>query len=83
MKINECTSVWKESKKQQRQFFERIDLLLFPKQKQQKKEALQQEMEAEFRLEKEIQVNPQEHADNKVKRDGDNVDNNDPAKMKR
>ena len=45
MKINECTSVWKENKEQQRQ---RIDLPLFPKEIHQKKKVLQQEMEAEL-----------------------------------
>ena len=54
MKIHKRTSVWKEREEQQRQ---RIELLLFLKQKQQhKKEALQQELEAEIRLEEEIWI---------------------------
>ena len=52
-----CGSVWKESKEQKRQS---IDLLLFPKQKEQKKEALQQEMKEELRLEKGIRIQEDE-----------------------
>ena len=71
MKINKCTSVWKESEEDKRQ---RIELLLFPKQQQQKKGVLQQEMEAEVQVERGMRFQEEVDEDTGVVCSGDNED---------